>query len=502
MEAKHAENHCACKKPVKGFCQKCKEYVCADCHVTKHFDHDSEVIDLAEKCTRFLADYQRLSRSATLMADRRQVHIKEESLDGIVDEIKAKLSRAKESLQGDIGKTAEQNLKNIGENPLMKEFVRRKTELAGKPDDSLSHLKSELIAICRDLLHNISQSKYETADKLISTEKLKQYEVEIKNLTEESANDMEFIQEIRKLKQTTVDYAYDPMAIMGMIKVHTQVKKPDRLIQFDREKNALNIFHVESAKALSAVVNSGFIMPFRFVSTELCNNVYVSGGDNDHGIHLKSLFLYDELRGGLVPMSSMQEGRSRHAIVAVEDKHALYAIGGETDSGVTKDCEVYDVKENVWHPAPQLNEERCGHSACLLEGKTIYVVGGWNQDYLATVERLNVEESKKWELLKLKKHGALKPVQFPGLMPIRGHEILVFGGYKDGEELSKDCAVLDVKAQTAVAHGKELAEADGFISSEVRRFGDKVYGFGYSKGGVHCYDIAKNEWTYVAQDKL
>ncbi len=500
--AKPAENHCACKKPVKGFCQRCKEYVCADCQVTKHFDHDTEIVDLAEKCTRYLADYQKLSRAATLMADRRQVHIKEESIDGIVEEIKTKLAKAKESLQGDIGRTAEQNLKNIGQSPLVQEFARKKAELSGKPDDPLQKLKTELTAICKDLLHNISQNKYETADKLIFTDKLKQYEEEIKKITEASANDLEFIQEIRKLKQTTVEYSYDPMAIMGMIKVNTQVKKPSRIIQFDREKNAINIFNVDSHKAVTTVVNSGFIMPFRFMSAEVCNNVYLNGGDNDHGLFLKSMFLYDELRGGLIPLASMQQGRSRHAVVPIDDKHCLYVIGGETEEGVTKNCEVYDIKENVWRPAPRLNETRCGHSACLLDGKAIFVVGGWNEEYLGSVESLEMGEDKRWETLRLKKHHTMTPVQICGLVPLKENELLVFGGYRTGEEMTKECAILDVRALTVAKQDKELLEADCFIASEAKRFGDKLYAFGYTKGGVHTFDIGKAEWAYVSQDKL
>ena len=504
MEAKSEANLCDSgdKKPVKGYCPRCKVYICADCHVTKHIDHDNEIIDLAEKCTRFLADYQKLSRAASLMADRRQVHIKDESIDGIIGEIKEKIVKAKESLQGDINKTTELNLKYINKSPLIQEFVRRKTELAEKADDPLLKIRSELGAICKELLHNISDNKYESADKLISAEKLKQYDEEIKKLTHASVNDLEFIQEIRKLKQTSVDYSYDPMAIMGMIKVNTQVKKPNRIIQFDREKNTFNIYNVDTQKVSSTVVNSGFIMPFRFVSIETCNTVYINGGDNDHGHYLKSLYLYDELRGGLIPLASMLQGRSRHAVVSNEEHHTLYAIAGESAEGVIAACEVYDLKENQWKAAPALNDPRCGHSACLLGGKFIYVFGGWNQNYLSSIECLELAESKKWDTIKLsKKHNILKALQCPGMVAVKDHEIMIFGGYKEGEELSTDCYMVDTKTLGS-SKGKEMEVAEAFISSEVKKFGDKIYSFGYGKGGVHCYDVEKEEWMHIPQEKL
>lgn len=131
VRSKDAENKCATgdKKPVKSFCQKCKVYICTDCHVTKHIDHDAEVIDLAEKATRFLAEYQKLSRAAILMSDRRQVHIKDESIEAIVNDIKARLIKAKDALQGDINKSVDASAKYIIDSPLIQEFLRRKAEL-------------------------------------------------------------------------------------------------------------------------------------------------------------------------------------------------------------------------------------------------------------------------------------------------------------------------------------------------------------------------------------
>ncbi len=503
MESGKKENVCSCdgKKAVKAYCQKCKVYICPDCHVSKHIDHDEDVIDLAERCTRYLADYQRLSRTASLMADRRQVHIKEESIDSIINGIKGQLMKAKESLQGDINKTTEASLKGVEQSPLVQEFVHRRTELVGKADDPLTKIRGELAAMCKELLRDIAENKYESADKRISEEKLKGYEEEIKKITKESTKDLEFINEIRKLKQTTVEYSYDPMAVMGMIKVQSAVKRPNRVIQFDREKNALTVYNIDSNKAMKTTVNSGFIMPFRFVSIEMNHNVYLNGGDNDHGHFLKSFYLYDELRGGLIPLANMNVPRSRHALVGVEEKGLIYAIGGETSTGVTKSCEIYDIKENTWKAGPELLEARCGLSACVVAGKTIYAIGGWNESYLNSIESLEIGKSK-WESVKIsKKYNALKPIQSPGAVWTGGKEIMIFGGYKEGEELSKDTYQFDTKAEK-IEKGKELIEPEAFISSEVVKVGEKCYAFGYVKGGLHILDTEKGDWSYVAPDKL
>ena len=61
----------------------------------------------------------------------------------------------------------------------------------------------------------------------------------------------------------------------------------------------------------------GFILPFRFVTIEAFNNVYLNGGDSDHGMFFRSHYLYDELRGTLISLAEMNEARSQHALVAI-----------------------------------------------------------------------------------------------------------------------------------------------------------------------------------------
>jgi len=499
---KPAENICSCdgKKTVFAYCNLCKVYICPACHVAKHISHDDQVIDLAEKCTRYLADYQKLSRLASLMSDRRQIHIKEESIDSIVTDLKNKLQKAKENLQSDISKSTENALKGIEKSPLVQEFIEKKKELMGKSDENLQKLKTELIGICRDLLKNIAENKFETADKAISEEKLKDYENEVKKVLKDSSKDLEFINEVQKLKQTSVEYSFDPLTIMSMIKVQSAVKRPPRIFQFDREKNNIAIFNAESQKTISTQINSGFILPYRFISCELLGNIYLGGGDNNHEIFLKSFYLYDELRGGLIPLANMEIPRSRHSMVSIEDKLWIYAIGGENNNGISKSCEVYDAKENCWKKEPCLIEPRCGHSSCFINDK-IYVVGGWNEKYLDSIEKFDLFE-KEWEIVKLsKKNNCLKPLQSAGLISLNDHEILIFGGYKEGEELSKNSYVFDLKKLT-VEKGKDLVENEAFVASEVKKFGEKIYAFGYVNGGVHAFDIEKNEWKFTKQENL
>lgn len=362
-------------------------------------------------------------------------------------------------------------------------------------------LKSDLAGVCGELLHEITQGQYETADKFLEPEKLKKYEADVARMAKDTAGDMEYIQELTKLKKTAIDYSYDPMAVLGMIKVETKAKKPDRIIQLDRENNAVNMYTVVGKKAVRGKMDPGFVLPFRFLTIEACNNVYLNGGDNDHGYFLKSMYLYDELRGTLIAMASMHEGRSRHAAVASEDRAEIYIVGGESDQGTLSTCERYEIKNNLWKPLPKLAQKRCGASVSLL-GTVLYTAFGWdNNDYLNSIEKLDISAEGNWETLKMPKKQTLPYLQSPGMLPINDHEIMVFGGYKEGEELSKECVIVDIRAKT-VKKAKEMAEAEAFIASEAKKMGEVIYAFGYTKGGIHVYDADKDEWTFTEQAKI
>eukprot|EP00831_Metopus_contortus_P060102 TRINITY_DN52017_c0_g1_i1.p1 TRINITY_DN52017_c0_g1~~TRINITY_DN52017_c0_g1_i1.p1 ORF type:complete len:313 (+),score=54.90 TRINITY_DN52017_c0_g1_i1:176-1114(+) len=279
----------------------------------------------------------------------------------------------------------------------------------------------------------------------------------------------------------------------------SKVQKPPRAISFDREKNMLGIFNLILKQFDYTEIASGFILPYRFICVETNNNLYLNGGDNNNGIFLKSHYKFDEFRGVLLPLADMNDARSSHALVAVNN--SLWAIGGEGAKGVLSKCEYYDSERNEWVSGPELNEARCGHSACAI-GSTIYVFGGWNKSSLSSIEMLNTAASHpKWETLSISKKKGLKPVQIPGVCPIGPHEILIFGGHAEGDDLVNDCYVFDTKALT-VAPKSRLAQKDSFISSEIKVYENHIYAFGFTSSSLHECDINAMTWKILPKSCL
>ena len=71
------------------------------------------------------------------------------------------------------------------------------------------------------------------------------------------------------------------------------------------------------------------------------------------------------------------------------DKSWIFAIGGEQLSTT----EIYNIEQNMWYEAPDLNKERENASSCE-QGEYVYVFGGLKSQagyQLNDIERLNAE---------------------------------------------------------------------------------------------------------------
>ena len=490
------QNVCKCRagKLVECYCPKCKTYMCTDCSITNHIEHPDQLVYLEEKCSRYLADFQKLSRVVSVLADQRTVHIKGMSINNVINNLKKEISDTKISLHKDIDESSDNALKSINTSPLIQQFVAKRAELCASSDELLDQEKNLLKEISKDLLKNIADNRLESADKMLSEDDLKKHTETVRKLYIEAGRDLDFIYEMQKLKNTEVKYSYDPMAIMGMVNIQSSITKPDRIMQFDRNKNAVIIYYIDTQKTTVTSVNSEFILPFRFITIEFNNNIYLSGGDNDREYFLKSFYLYNEIQGGLIPMADMQLGRSRHSLVGVNGQSFIYAIGGETEFGVTDTCEIYNIKENIWTSGPRMKEPRCGFGSCYFPN-SIYVIGGWNNYYLDSIEVLDLSKTE-WTKVKLSKDSILPALQFPGAFVTQSEKIFIFGGYKEDEELSKKCFIFDPNT-SKIEKTVDLKEEDAFVSSELKAVKNKVYSFGYEKGGVHIYNEDNNEWSCI-----
>jgi N-acetylneuraminic acid mutarotase len=162
--------------------------------------------------------------------------------------------------------------------------------------------------------------------------------------------------------------------------------------------------------------------------------------------------------------AALPEGRSRLALALNEGK--IYAIGGETASGVTDQLDVYDPQSNGWLPGPRKPTPVSNVSAAVLGGR-IYVPGGAT----ATGGVTNVLEvydvrAASWDA----RVPLPAPVTAYGLAALGG-KLYLFGGW-DGRAYRTETYIYD-PATDRWTTGTPLPTARAFMAAAT--LGELIY---------------------------
>ena len=124
--------------------------------------------------------------------------------------------------------------------------------------------------------------------------------------------------------------------------------------------------------------------------------------------------------------------RSSHGCVVNVHKNEIYVAGGYHNGVLTRTCEAYNVKTNQWRNLPQMNEEKCSSTLCVLNGRYLYCFGGLTKQenaayLLSSIEMLDLEAPQpKWIMMSIKMPHQVCDM---GAIPLNDSEMLLFGGW-------------------------------------------------------------------------
>ena len=107
--------------------------------------------------------------------------------------------------------------------------------------------------------------------------------------------------------------------------------------------------------------------------------VLVAGGAVDQNIVKRSVELFDPATGAWTAVADMPTARAFHAAALLPDGKVLVmggALGLFSTSGIA-DVELYDPATDTWAFAEPMNKARASHSATVLAGGRVLVVGGY-----------------------------------------------------------------------------------------------------------------------------
>ena len=163
--------------------------------------------------------------------------------------------------------------------------------------------------------------------------------------------------------------------------------------------------------------------------------IFVAGGynDDDKDGTLDKSEVYSTESCKWIKVSSMNTKRSEFALIYFQSK--VWAIGGCSTSDCIDTIESYNLAENKWTTLDtKLLSKRCGHCA-VVHNKKIFVIGGFNQVDLSTVEVYSSETNQFSFLSRMSQARASFGCS------IFSNNLIVFGGR------SKETEVYDIENQ-------------------------------------------------------
>lgn len=201
----------------------------------------------------------------------------------------------------------------------------------------------------------------------------------------------------------------------------------------------------------------------------------------------------------------MNHARSGHQLAHLhrkfefKTKDFIYAIGSKYPDETSKKCEVYDISKNKWIEICDLEQSRHYHTATVLDGRYIYVIGGrdsMNETPLESIERLDGFldlDKQKWEQLQhVNKHNMWSPRDTLGSFALNDSEILIFGG--DYGWIS-DCFNFNTKTNEIQRLGEcSLKKPEEFFRSQPVKYNEKVFVVGCLDKDLHVFSIKAQKW--------
>ena len=137
---------------------------------------------------------------------------------------------------------------------------------------------------------------------------------------------------------------------------------------------------------------------------------------------------------------------------------------------------------------------------CCCVGSTyLYVVAGFNDEYLNSIEQLNtISMEKGWRIITLSEpQPDFCPRQNCGTIPINDSQMLIFGGFND--TMLGDSYIFKQDVAKMVKIDSSLKQAEEFGTYSFDSF--EKYVFCLANDVIHTFDISSQKWNVQSQDK-
>jgi hypothetical protein len=240
------------------------------------------------------------------------------------------------------------------------------------------------------------------------------------------------------------------------------------------------------------------------------SEIYLTGGVDveNSDFKLNNSYVYDFNNRTLIEISSMNIGRSGHAIIYLNGY--IYALGGfSEEKEFTDKCERYNIRKNTWENIAPMKVKSNNPCACTFRGKYLYKFGGKVDDnqLCNVMERYNPLVDK-WSIVEFdipKEYNYSTDAFFilssSACVQINHNQIFVFGGtYADYSQKSGQTFILSIEEKDDVNSSDKRMENSAAYSVSHKIKGLNEYPLPIPEGFWNNQVVINNKKLYALQN--
>jgi len=485
-DSNHIQQVCA-------YCNVCCSYICEACQIEFHFNHD--MVHLESECFKKFSEYKKLGFDTQLTLKQYEKAGEAQSIDEILNAVTTKIEVKFNELIEKIKAYKDKLVSDVLEGQEMQDAINEKKYRFDENLNTLKAIQIDAQNLIESIQNDFTNKRYIVLYERNSSAEIQPLQKRLAEWKSQAVSNPLKIQQLAS--DLTVQFDASMSKLKSLMKVtHLSHPAPQILYDFNNENNRLFCFELATRKSSIIQLQNNIHIPYHSSMASLGNKIYFTGGDEDG--YRKECFVASLKKRTITQLANLIVERRNHTLVAFHVTKRLFCVGGYNKSQtMLNSAEKYDISKNIWLALPNMIEKRQWPGACQFNDKFLYVIGGSNSE---TIERLDtMNEEKGWELVNIMK----KPESWIGksacaAIQVGPNEILIFGGC-----LKKDSdSVFIFEAETrTVIQKASMPFPSLFCQISPVIAGNLVGNIGWRNEVLYIYDIPKNTWTTIENEK-
>ena len=474
-------------KDIIAYCNECNNYVCEDCQIASHFNHN--MINLESECFKKFSEYKNIAYSIKIMLKQYDKVLSEQSIDESLSSLTSKINNLFNELVNNILAYKEKILKELFESKDIQDIIKERMDAINGSMQVLQELNNDAQNLLKSIQEEFENRRYILIYERNLKEQLKPLQDRLDEWKRLSSMNPLRLQELEQ--DLCIDTNPSETKLKEFINLtHLSRPHPQSVYMLNEFSNMLLLHNISTGSSSILKINSELRIPFHYSSAILNNKIYFVGGDDDG--YRKDCYAVPLEYPVLLVLEDLHVERRGHTVVPFHLKGLLFAVGGynKTQQALNS-VERYDSDEDIWTLMPPMLIKRQWPGACQFNNKLLYCFGGYQTNAIECFDIIK----KTWELIELtKKHEDWTGYSACAVIQISPNEILIMGGC-NVKDLDK-VFVYNHKAKTLVP--KSQMPVPSLFSQKVPIVSDSKIGIiGLRNEILYIYETTKDKWTLV-----